>query len=675
MPLPSSRAFGPDFSQALGFQLLDLGRSHAGGTATAYRRRMNGKGYSVIALMAGIVLLGMAAPAPAAEPAQIAANDNTVGAGRLDRGVLHIALVARRGLWYPDGPGTIGLPIEAFGESGKPLSIPGPLLRVPIGTRVVATVRNELSHDLTVRGLASPGESQTPAMLVRRGAVGSVSFVLNRAGIFGYYGSDKGETIDDRIFDDAELAGAIVVEAPGAPPIDHVFVLGLYAPVKMKDGSPNFLYFLETINGRSFPATERLAYRRGNVVRWAVYNASPMIHPMHLHGFYFKVDRPGAYDEVTHRFHPGDAAVLSWTADRPGNWMFHCHIDDHITRHAPLRDMRAGKADPKLTVAKRFHQPNEPMGGMVIAFEVLPRPGDNTPVERTAYRRLTLEMDARNVAHPTYEGLTKGSLRLSDGNAVAVSTGNLGPPIVLTQNRPVAITVLNRTFEETSMHWHGIALQDSYYDGGAGMGMAMKGYRMSPPIEPGASFEARFTPPDAGTFMYHAHMDDGWQLGSGLVGPFIVLPAGEQFDPTTDHIVMISESYEKAGSPLVAIGGVLTPPPLTMTAGVPQRLRFIELSLSGENLVVSLSDGSRVLVWTPIAKDGRDLPAALQLPEVATRGLSVGETRDFRFTPQKAGTLTLTVYDLDNNDILVGSQRIVVTGSERRGADGRRLSK
>ena len=632
---------------------------------------MDRKQYSMLAGVMAIALFGTPEAARTATLPQIAANDNTKAAGHLERGTLHIALVARRGVWYPDGPGTIGLPIEAFGEAGKPLRIPGPLLRVPQGTRVMATVRNELPHDLTIRGLAAPREAMSSALLVRRGATRSVSFVLDRAGAFGYYGSDKGEAIADRIFDDAELSGAIVVEAKGAPRLDHVFVLGLYAPVRMKDGSPDFLYFLETINGHSFPATERLVYERGHVVHWAVFNASSMVHPMHLHGFYFKLDRPGAYAEVTHPFHPGDAAELSWIADHPGDWMYHCHIDDHITRHAPLRDMRAGRADPELTVAKRFHQPNEPMGGMVIALKVVPRPGDGAPVEATAQRRLTLEMDAGNVARPTYEGLAKGTLRLFDGASVAVSTGNLGPPIVLTQGQPVAINVINRTFEETSVHWHGIALQDSYYDGGAGMGMAMKDNRMAPPIEPGASFEARFTPPDAGTFMYHAHMDDGWQLAGGLIGPLIVLRPGQTFDPATDHVVMLSESYEKAGSPLVAIGGTLAPPPIQMTAGIPQRLRLIELSLSGENLVASLSNGSRVLTWTPLAKDGRDLPATLQMPEPATHALSVGETRDFRFTPSKPGTLTLSIYDLDNNNMLVATQRILVASGDRTKTEGR----
>ena len=57
----------------------------------------------------------------------IAFNDNAKSGGSRAGGTLHVSLVARWGLWYPDGPGTIGLPIEAFGEVGRPLQIPGPL--------------------------------------------------------------------------------------------------------------------------------------------------------------------------------------------------------------------------------------------------------------------------------------------------------------------------------------------------------------------------------------------------------------------------------------------------------------------------------------------------------------------------------------------------------------------
>jgi hypothetical protein len=44
-----------------------------------------------------------------------------------------------------------------------------------------------------------------------------------------------------------------------------------------------------------------------------------------------------------------------------------------------------------------------------------------------------------------------------------------------------------------------------------------------------------------------------------------------------------------------------------------------------------------------MAKDGFDLPAAAQLPQSAQRGIGMGETWDFAFTPQRRGELTLEV--------------------------------
>ncbi len=598
----------------------------------------------------------------------IAFAEGMVSAGSRTGHTLHIALVARWGMWYPDGPGTLGLPVEAFGEAGRPLQIPGPLLHVPLGTRVMATIHNELPHDLTVRGLASASASSQASVTVPRGATRSVAFTLDRAGMSYYYGSDFGEGLALRFASDAELSGAIVVDRPHAPPLDRVFLLSIYAPVIEPTVGPNFLYALETINGRSYPATEHLSYERGQHVHWGIANVSGMTHPMHLHGFYFRTGEPGSYDEVTHAFHPGDAEEIAWVADRPGTWMFHCHISDHIVGHAPIEDMRAAKVSPQFALAKnpevavanRFHRVDKPMGGMVIAVQIRPRPGDRAPLYATAPRRMTLSVDARDESAPPYPGLTKDTLILGNGAHQAQSSGNAGPPIVLTRGEPVAIAVTNNTRESTSIHWHGIALQNSYYDGGSGMAMPMGQNAMSPAIASNQTFVARFTPPDAGTFMYHAHMDDGWQLASGIYGTLIVLPPHQTFDPATDHVVMISESYERAGSPYVAFNGLLKPPPLAVAAGVPQRLRIAVMTLSGENLVASLSDGSRVLDWTPIAKDGRDLPPALRQERVATQAFTIGETRDFRFTPHTVGPLELKVYDLDNGGMLVGTQQIDV---------------
>ena len=41
------------------------------------------------------------------------------------------------------------------------------------------------------------------------------------------------------------------------------------------------------------PTPNGLTYHVGEAAHWRVINASVAIHPMHLHGFYFRVDSVG----------------------------------------------------------------------------------------------------------------------------------------------------------------------------------------------------------------------------------------------------------------------------------------------------------------------------------------------------------------------------------------------
>ncbi len=64
-------------------------------------------------------------------------------------------------------------------------------------------------------------------------------------------------------------------------------------------------------------------------------NSTAWWHPMHLHGFSFRVlTRNGA--EVPHRqwadtvlMAPEDTVEVAFVADNPGDWMLHCHVTDH----------------------------------------------------------------------------------------------------------------------------------------------------------------------------------------------------------------------------------------------------------------------------------------------------------------------------------------------------------
>ena len=74
----------------------------------------------------------------------------------------------------------------------------------------------------------------------------------------------------------------------------------------------------------------------GELQVWEVSNTSLMDHPFHLHGFFFQVlERNGVAPEFiswkdTINLPPRSKIKIAWMPDnRPGMWMYHCHILEH----------------------------------------------------------------------------------------------------------------------------------------------------------------------------------------------------------------------------------------------------------------------------------------------------------------------------------------------------------
>jgi FtsP/CotA-like multicopper oxidase with cupredoxin domain len=201
-------------------------------------------------------------------------------------------------------------------------------------------------------------------------------------------------------------------------------------------------------------------------------------------------------------------------------------------------------------------------------------------------------------------------------------------PLVLARGEPVAITVVNRLSEPTGVHWHGIELE-SFYDGVGGW--SGWGTRVAPMIAPGDSFVAHFTPPRAGSFMFHAHADEIRQLGAGLVGPLIVLERGERWNPDVDHVLLVSQAGP--GIRPITVNGDTLPGALVLKAGVRHRFRVLSI-MPHEEVTVRLSNGGERLLWRALAKDGADLPPSQAIPVPAERLFGPGETFDFELVPQ-----------------------------------------
>src|SRR5215472_4225986 len=117
---------------------------------------------------------------------RVVANSNQAPAGRLDNGQLTVRLEAAMGEWSPEENNGPALRVAAFREEGGRLSTPGPLLRVPEGTEIDATIYNRLDQPLTVHGLhARPGNAKE-ILIVAPGENREVKFLVGAPGTHLY---------------------------------------------------------------------------------------------------------------------------------------------------------------------------------------------------------------------------------------------------------------------------------------------------------------------------------------------------------------------------------------------------------------------------------------------------------------------------------------------------------
>jgi FtsP/CotA-like multicopper oxidase with cupredoxin domain len=83
-----------------------------------------------------------------------------------------------------------------------------------------------------------------------------------------------------------------------------------------------------TIGGQVYPDAVPIQIRRGENVQFRMRNMSPGIHPMHLHGHFFRVGEAWK-DTVLVPPHMGRVS-FTFRADNPGRWFFHCHNAYHM---------------------------------------------------------------------------------------------------------------------------------------------------------------------------------------------------------------------------------------------------------------------------------------------------------------------------------------------------------
>ena len=590
----------------------------------------------------GLVLFAAGwGPAAREEPPRVSPNDNRRPAGSMRGDTLVLRLVVRNAEWYPEADSGPHITVEAFGEEGNAPSIPAPLIRVRTGTPIRALVRNALA-DSTVHiiGLGTHPVAVADTLHVSPGASTEVTFRAGAPGTYVYravIGSDP----DGRPSERETAVGAFVIDPEGGSPPDRIFVVNVIA---YETGST----FRQALgfNGRSWPHTERIPMTVGDTARWRIVNGTTRGHPLHLHGFYFRLDAAGDGRSsrtippegrrlgVTEQVQPWGTRTLTWSPDRPGNWLFHCHLMFHVTAEARLdHDDTHSDDDHSADPAKH-------MAGLVLGIPVSPRPGE-TYARTGEPRRLDLffQQGGRRGSIPvTYSYVLQRGPAPPALDSVEVP----GSPIVVTRGTATDIVVHNRAREATGVHWHGLELES--WSAGV-VGWSGNGTAMAPPIAPGDSFTARLTLPRAGTFIYHTHLNDVAQVTGGAAGALIVLEPGETFDPSRDHVYLSiwhgRPPVRLAQPGLLINGDSSSSPAKEIAVGVAHRFRFINIGAAGV-VRYSLRADTTLVAWRARAKDGADLPEVLRVMQPATQVVSVGETYDFEFTPPGPGSYELS---------------------------------
>jgi uncharacterized cupredoxin-like copper-binding protein len=280
----------------------------------------------------------------AAYPAETEGTGNqllepTVRAG----GIKEFELTAEVAPWEVE-PGT---KVDAWTYNG---TVPGPQIRVDVGDRVRIVLHNELpmGTDLHLHGInvdnAMDGVAPITQQLVEPGESFTYEFVADEPAVAMYHAHHHGQLQVPN-----GMLGTIFVGDVALPAGRTVSGHDIPADLKVTQDLPLVLndsgVIGYSLNGKSFPATAPIAAKQGDWILVHYFNEGGQIHPMHLHQFDqvvvakdgFALDHPYVADTVN--VAPGERYSVLVHLDKPGTWVWHCHILGHVEREQGMYGM------------------------------------------------------------------------------------------------------------------------------------------------------------------------------------------------------------------------------------------------------------------------------------------------------------------------------------------------
>ncbi len=308
------------------------------------------------------------APLPPGEPGKnytpvISPNGATL-TWKVVNGVKVYHLVAEEVPGHEFAP---GLKADCWGFNGN---VHGPTIEAVEGDRVRIDVTNRLPAATSIHwhGLLLPngmdGVGGLTQKVIRPGETYRYEFTLRQHGTHMYHSHH-----DEMTQMALGMIGHFVIHprAPKGPRPDRDFAIML-SEWKIVPGTsrpdPNEMtdFNVLTMNAKAFPGTAPLVAKLGDRVRIRLANLGAMDHhPIHLHGYQFKITETEGGQVAESAQQPGTTALvqvgssktIDFIADEPGDWAMHCHMTHHVMnqmghKFPNMIGVKAGKLDQKI---------------------------------------------------------------------------------------------------------------------------------------------------------------------------------------------------------------------------------------------------------------------------------------------------------------------------------------
>ncbi|MBY0611224.1 MAG: copper oxidase [Beijerinckiaceae bacterium] len=235
-----------------------------------------------------------------------------------------------------------GMKANLWGYNGQS---PGPTIEAVEGDKVRIFVTNKLPEHTTVHwhGMVLPngmdGVGGLTQPQIKPGKTFVYEFLLKKSGTFMYH-----PHADEMVQMAMGMMGFFVVH-PRDPQErrvdrDFVFLLNAYdiGPGSYVPKVNTMLDFnLWTWNSRAFPGIDPLVVAKDDRVRVRFGNLTMTNHPIHMHGYDFKVTctdggwvpESAQWPEVSVDCAVGQMRAFEFKATEPGDWAIHCHKSHH----------------------------------------------------------------------------------------------------------------------------------------------------------------------------------------------------------------------------------------------------------------------------------------------------------------------------------------------------------